>query len=62
MLSPVEALRKLREEMVMDRRRSVDQQEGIQKVKAEIEAIDRAIIDEVDMRSRADSKSDSVLI
>lgn len=62
MLSPVEALRKLREEMVMDRRRSVDQQESIQNVQAEIEAIDRAIVDELAMQSRADSKSGSVLI
>ncbi|MGU3285030.1 MULTISPECIES: hypothetical protein [unclassified Methylobacterium] len=62
MLSPVEALRKLREEMVMDRRRSVDQQESIQKVQAEIEAIDRAIIDEIAMQSCADLKSGSVLV
>ncbi|MCJ2140277.1 hypothetical protein [Methylobacterium sp. E-066] len=62
MLSPVEALRKLREEMVMDRRRSVDQQESIQKVQAEIEAIDRAIVDELAMQSGDDSKSSSVSV
>ncbi|MCJ2056164.1 hypothetical protein MKL09_06340 [Methylobacterium sp. J-048] len=62
MLSPVEALRKLREEMVMDRRRSVDQQESIQKVQAEIEAIDRAIVDELAMQSSVDSKSGSVSV
>jgi hypothetical protein len=59
MLSPIEALRKLREEMVMDRRRSVDQQESIQNVQAEIEAIDRAILDEVAMHSSVDPKSGS---
>ena len=50
MLSPVEALRKLRVEMVMDRRRLVDQQESIQNIQAEIEAIDRAIVDEEAMQ------------
>ncbi len=50
MLSPVEALRKLREEMVMDRRKLVDQQESIQNIQAEIEAIDRAIVDEEAMQ------------
>jgi hypothetical protein len=59
MLSPVEALRKLREEMVMDRRRLVDQQESIQNVQAEIEAIDRAIADEVAMQGSAAPKSGS---
>lgn len=54
MLSPVEALRKLREEMVMDRRKLVDQQESIQNVQTEIEAIDRAIADEEAMQSHAD--------
>ena len=58
MLSPVEALRKLREEMVMDRRKLVDQQESIQNVQAEIEAIDRAIADEEAMQSGADPKAD----
>ena len=57
MLSPVEALRKLREEMVMDRRKLVDQQESIQNVQAEIEAIDRAIADEEAMQSGADPKA-----
>jgi hypothetical protein len=46
MLSPVDALQKLRDEMVMHRRKLVDQQESIQNVQAEIEAIDQAIADE----------------
>ena len=54
MLSPLEALRKLREEMVLDRRKLVDQQESIQNVQAEIEAIDRALADEEAMQSRVD--------
>ena len=58
MLSPVEALRKLREEMVMDRRKLVDQQESIQNVQAEIEAIDRAIADEEAMHNGAGPKTD----
>ncbi|MCJ2070014.1 hypothetical protein MKK75_14620 [Methylobacterium sp. J-030] len=62
MLSPVEALRKLREEMVMDRRRLVDEQESIQNVQAEIEAIDRAIADEEALRIGANSKSGSVSV
>lgn len=62
MLSPVEALRKLREEMVMDRRRLVDEQESIQNVQAEIEAIDRAIADEEAMQIGADPKTDSVSV
>ncbi|SDO45309.1 hypothetical protein SAMN05216360_12333 [Methylobacterium phyllostachyos] len=53
MLSPVEALRKLRQEMVMGRRKLVDQQESIQNVQAEIEAIDRAIVDEEAMLDSA---------
>ncbi|MCJ2051822.1 hypothetical protein [Methylobacterium sp. J-070] len=56
MLSPVEALRKLRVEMVMDRRRLVDQQESIQNIQAEIEAIDRAIADEEAMQIGADPR------
>ena len=56
MLSPVEALRKLRVEMVMDRRRLVDQQESIQTIQAEIEAIDRAIADEEAMQIGADPR------
>ncbi|WP_456684870.1 hypothetical protein [Bradyrhizobium sp. P5_C11_2] len=55
--SPVEALRKLREEMVTDRRKLVDQRESIQNVQAEIEAINRAIADEEAMQSRADPNS-----
>ena len=47
MLSPLDALQKLRDEMVMDRRRLVDQQESIRNVQSEIEAIDRAIADEM---------------
>ena len=46
MLSPVDALQKLRDEMVMNRRKLVDQQESIQNIQAEIEAIDRAMADE----------------
>ena len=46
MLSPVDALQKLRDEMVMNRRKLVDQQESIQNIHAEIEAIDRAMADE----------------
>ncbi|MBP1178183.1 hypothetical protein [Methylobacterium sp. PvR107] len=46
MLSPVDALKTLRDEMVMNRRKLVDQQDSIQNVQAEIEAIDRAIADE----------------
>jgi hypothetical protein len=62
MLSPVEALQKLREEMVMDRRRLVDEQESIQNVQAEIEAIDRAIADEEAMQIGANPKSGSVSV
>lgn len=62
MLSPVEALRKLREEMVMERRKLVDQQESIQNVQAEIEAIDKAITDEEAMKSGVDSKSGRVSV
>ncbi|GJE13431.1 MULTISPECIES: hypothetical protein [Methylobacterium] len=62
MLSPVEALRKLREEMVMERRKLVDQQESIQNVQAEIEAIDKAIADEEAMKSGVDSKSGRVSV
>jgi hypothetical protein len=54
MLSPVDALQKLRDEMVMERRKLVDQQESIQNVQSEIEAIDRAIADEKDMKSGVD--------
>jgi hypothetical protein len=57
MLSPVNALQKLRDEMVMKRRRLVDQQESIQNVQAEIEAIDRAIADEEIIQGSADTKS-----
>jgi hypothetical protein len=46
MLSPVDALQKLRDEMVMSRRKLADQQGSIQNIQAEIEAIDRAIADE----------------
>ncbi|WP_175556303.1 hypothetical protein [Methylobacterium sp. yr668] len=46
MLSPIDALQKLRDQMVMNRRKLVDQEESIQNVQAEIEAIDRAIKDE----------------
>ena len=46
MLSPIDALQKMRDEMVMNRRKLVDQQDSIQNVQAEIEAIDRAIADE----------------
>ena len=46
MLSPIDALQKLRDQMVMNRRKIVDQEESIQNVQAEIEAIDRAIKDE----------------
>jgi predicted nucleic acid-binding Zn-ribbon protein len=51
------ALQKLRDEMVMKRRRLVDQQESIQNVQAEIEAIDRAIADEEIIQGSADTKS-----
>ncbi|MHB2206596.1 hypothetical protein [Methylobacterium sp. CM6257] len=57
MLSPVKALQELRDEMVMRRRRLVDQQESIQNVQAEIEAIDRAVADEESMQGSADTKS-----
>lgn len=57
MLSPVEALQKLRDAMVMERRKLVDQRESIQNVQAEIEAIDRAIADEEIMKSGADARS-----
>ncbi|MET3415192.1 MULTISPECIES: hypothetical protein [unclassified Methylobacterium] len=46
MLSPIDALQKLRDQMVINRRKIVDQEESIQNVQAEIEAIDRAIKDE----------------
>ncbi len=62
MLSPVEALRKLRVEMVMDRRRLVDQQESIQNIQAEIEAIDRAIADEEAMQIGADPRPGRVSV
>ncbi|KAA0122273.1 hypothetical protein CIW48_18560 [Methylobacterium sp. P1-11] len=62
MLSPVEALRKLRNDMVMDRRKLVDQQESIQNVQAEIEAIDRAIADEEAIQSSASTKLGSASI
>jgi hypothetical protein len=57
MLSPVKALQELRDGMVMKRRRLVDQQESIQNVQAEIEAIDRAVADEEAMQGSADTKS-----
>jgi hypothetical protein len=57
MLSPVEALQKLRDEMVMNRRKLVDQQESIQNVQTEIETIDQAIADEEAISSRTDSKA-----
>lgn len=56
MLSPLDALQKLRDEMVMDRRRLVDQQESIRNVQSEIEAIDRAIADEMAISSISVSK------
>jgi hypothetical protein len=55
-LSPVEALRKLRVDIVMDRRKLVDQHQSIQNVQAEIEAIDRAIADEEAIYSSASPK------
>jgi hypothetical protein len=57
MLSPIDALQKLRDEMVINRRKLVDQQESIQNVQAEIEAIDRAIADEEAIGSGTDSKA-----
>jgi hypothetical protein len=57
MLNPVDALQKLRDEMVMNRRKLVDQQESIQNVQAEIEAIDRAIADEEAISSSTGSKA-----
>jgi hypothetical protein len=60
MLSPVDALQKLRDEMVMERRKLVDQQESIQNVQSEIEAIDRAIADEKDMKSGVDLEAGRV--
>lgn len=57
MLSPIDALQKLRDEMVMNRRKIVDQQESIQNVQAEIEAIDRAIADEQAISSGTGSKA-----
>ena len=57
MLSPVEALRALRNEMVVNRRKLVDQQESIQNIQAEIEAIDRAIADEEALQNDDDTKS-----
>jgi hypothetical protein len=56
MLSPLDALQKLRDEMVMDRRRLVDEQESIQNVQGEIEAIDRAIADEMAISKLSVSK------
>ncbi|WP_267424323.1 hypothetical protein [Methylobacterium sp. GC_Met_2] len=58
MLSSVEALRRLREDMVMDRRKLVDQQESIQNVQTEIEAIDRAIADEEAIQRTTCPKTD----
>jgi hypothetical protein len=57
MLSPVDALQKLRNEMVMNRRKLVDQQDSIQNVQAEIEAMDRAITDEEAISGSATSKT-----
>lgn len=57
MLSPVEALRALRNEIVVNRRKLVDQQESIQNIQAEIEAIDRAIADEEALQKGEDTKS-----
>ncbi|MCJ2062932.1 hypothetical protein MKK63_09440 [Methylobacterium sp. J-088] len=56
MLSPLDALQKFRDEMVMDRRKLVDQQESIQNVQAEIEAIDCAIADEMAIIRHSASK------
>ena len=57
MLNPVDALQKLRDEMVMNRRKLVDQQESIQNVQAEIEAIDRATADQEVISSSTGSKA-----
>ncbi|MDN3573332.1 hypothetical protein, partial [Methylobacterium longum] len=57
MLSPVEALQKPRDEMVMSRRELVDQQESFQNVQAEIEIIDQAIADEEAIGSSTGSKA-----
>jgi hypothetical protein len=57
MLSPVEALQKLRDEMVMSRRKLVDQQESIQNLQAEIEIIDQAIADEESISSSTGSEA-----
>jgi hypothetical protein len=57
MLSPIDALQKLRDEMVMNRRKLVDQQESIQNVQAEIESIDRAIADEENISSSTGPKA-----
>ncbi|MCJ2015604.1 hypothetical protein [Methylobacterium sp. J-076] len=54
MLSPIEALYKMRDEMVMNRRKLVDQLESVQNVQAEIEVIDRAIADECAAQSELD--------
>jgi chaperonin cofactor prefoldin len=56
MLSPVDALQKMRDEMVMNRRKLIDQLEIIQNVQAEIEAIDRAIADEESISRSTGSK------
>ncbi|SEP37504.1 hypothetical protein SAMN02799625_05781 [Methylobacterium sp. UNC300MFChir4.1] len=57
MLSPVDALKELRDQMVMNRRKIVDQQESIKNVQAEIEAIDRAVADEESISRKAGSKA-----
>jgi chaperonin cofactor prefoldin len=56
MLSPIDALQKMRDEMVMNRRKLIDQLESIQNVQAEIEAIDRAIADEESISRSTGSK------
>ena len=56
MLSPIDALQKMRDEMVMSRRKLIDQLESIQNVQAEIEAIDRAIADEESISRSTGSK------
>jgi hypothetical protein len=57
MLSPVEALKAFRFELVMDRRRFVDRKEIIGQLQAEIDAIDHAIADEENIQSDIEVRS-----
>jgi hypothetical protein len=57
MLSPLEALKAFRFELVMDRRRFVDRKEIIGQLQAEIDAIDHAIADEENIQSDIEVRS-----